>query len=150
MAAYLPDKLKDFPAPTDQAAKKSHSTLDKELIGLWKGHVHTYEREIPLVLDIRVSGSVYATMGEQSRTILQNVSYCDNPNQVMMNANGGFFLRGRIQGKLETADVNRGQPYNLLLELKLRDNVLNGSLIAFSQRKFYTGPLTHWVELRKK
>jgi CubicO group peptidase (beta-lactamase class C family) len=150
LRTLLPDKLKDFPAPTDQAAKKSHSTLDKELIGLWKGHVHTYEREIPLVLDIRVSGSVYATMGEQSRTILQNVSYRDNPNQVMMNANGGFFLRGRIQGKLETADVNRGQPYNLLLELKLRDNVLNGSLIAFSQRKFYTGPLTHWVELRKK
>jgi hypothetical protein len=122
---------------------------DKELVGLWKGHVHTYEREIPLVLDIRVSGSVYATMGDQSRTILQNVSYRDHPHR-FKNAGGGFFLRGWIQGELETADVKRGQPYKLWLELKLRDNVLNGSLIAFSQRKFYTGPLTHWVELIRK
>jgi len=36
------------------------------------------------------------------------------------------------------------------LELKLRKNVLNGSLIAFSQWEMYTGPLAHWVELRKK
>lgn len=35
----------------------------------------------------------------------------------------------------------------LVAELKLRDNVLNGSLIAFSQREIYTGPLAHWVEL---
>jgi hypothetical protein len=55
-----------------------------------------------------------------------------------------------MQGELETADVNRGRPCRLWLELKLRDNVLNGSLIAFSQRDFYTGPLAHWVELGKK
>jgi hypothetical protein len=46
--------------------------------------------------------------------------------------------------------VNRGRPYKLWLELKRRDNVLNGALIAFSQREIYTGPLTHWVELRRK
>jgi hypothetical protein len=89
-------------------------------------------------------------MGDQPQTKLQEVSYNDLPNQVLMNANGGVFLRGIIQGKLETADVNRGKPYKLWLELKLRENVLNGSLIAFSQRKFYTGPLTYWVELKKK
>ncbi len=149
LRTLLPNKLKDFPAPPDQAAKMPQFSPDKELVGLWKGHVHTYEREIPLVLDIRVSGSVYTTMGDQSRTILQNVSYRDHPHR-FKNAGGGFFLRGWIQGELETADVKRGQPYNLSLELKLRDNVLNGSLIAFSQRKFYTGPLTHWVELRRK
>jgi hypothetical protein len=36
------------------------------------------------------------------------------------------------------------------LGLKLRDNVLNGSLVAFSQREIYTGPLAHWVEMRRK
>jgi hypothetical protein len=149
LPTLLPNKLKDFPAPADQAAKKSQPSLDKELVGLWKGHVHTSERETPLVLDIRASGSIYATMGDELRTMLQNVSYRDNPSQVMMNANGGFFLRGRIQGKLDTADVNRGKPYRLWLELKLRNNGLNVSLIAFSQRKFYTGPLTHWVELKR-
>lgn len=149
LRTLLPDKLKDFPEPTDQTFKEPPFVPDKELIGLWEGHIHTYERKIPLVLDIKESGKVFTTMGAQSRSILRNVSYRDNPHR-FKNTGGGFFLRGRIQGKLETADVNRGQPYKLSLELKLRDNVLNGSLIAFSQRKFYTGPLTHWVELVKK
>jgi hypothetical protein len=149
LRTLLPDKLKDFPEPTDQTVKEPPFVPDKELIGLWEGHVYTYERKIPLVLDIRVSGNVYTTMGDQSRSILRNVGYRDNPHR-FKNAGGGFFLRGRIQGKLETADVNRGQPYKLSLELKLRDNVLSGSLIAFSQKKLYTGPLTHWVELVRK
>jgi hypothetical protein len=50
----------------------------------------------------------------------------------------------------ETAGVNRGRPYKLWLELKLREDALTGSLIAFSQREMCTGPLTHWVTLRKK
>ena len=58
-------------------------------------------------------------------------------------------LLGCIPGELETADVDRGQPYSLWLELRLRDDVLGGSLVAFSQRMFYTGPLSHWVELRR-
>ena len=149
LRTLLPDKLKDFPNPTDQTFKEPPFVPDKELIGLWEGHVHTYVRKIPLVLDIKESGNVFTMMGDQSRSILRNVSYQDNPHR-FKNAGGGFFLRGRIQGKLETADTNRGQPYKLSLELKLRDNVLNGSLIVFSQRKFYTGPLTHWVELVRK
>jgi hypothetical protein len=150
LRTLLPGKLKDLPTPTDQAAKEPPFAPVRELIGQWEGYVHTYERDIPLVLNIGKSSRVYATMGDQARTILRNVSYRDNPHPVMMNAGGGFFLRGWIQGKLETADVNRGQPYKLWLELKLRNNVLNGSLIAFSQRKFYTGPLSHWVELIRK
>ena len=46
---------------------------------------------------------------------------------------GGPFLRGWMRGELETADVHRGRPCKLWLELKLRDIVLNGLLIAFSQ-----------------
>jgi len=150
LRTLLPEKLKDFPAPADQTEKKSHSNFDKGLAGLWEGRIQTFEKEIPLVLDIKASGSVFATMGDQPQTILKDVSYSDLPSQVLMNVNGGFLLRGVIHGKLETADVNRGKPYKLWLELKLRENVLNGSLIAFSQRKFYTGPLTHWVEMKRK
>jgi hypothetical protein len=120
-----------------------------ELVGSWEGLVHTYEGEVALVLEIGESGSIYATLGEQPRTLLQSVSYQDSLPQ-FLNAGGGPFLRGWMRGELETADVNRGRPYKLWLELKRRDNVLNGSLIAFSQREIYTGPLAHWVELRKR
>jgi hypothetical protein len=33
---------------------------------------------------------------------------------------------------------------------RLSARIASVSLIAFSQREMYTGPLTHWVELRKK
>jgi len=159
LRALLPGKLGDFPNSTGGAADEPPFAPGPELVGLWEGaashpfilegFVHTYQGEIPLVLEVGESGSIYATLGEQPRTLLQRVSYQDSLPQ-FLNAGGGPFLRGWMRGELETADVNRGRPYELWLELKLRENVLNGSLIAFSQREMYTGPLAHWVELRKR
>jgi len=124
-------------------------TLPPELVGSWRGSVYTYEGEVGLMLEIRESGTIYATLAEQPRVPLQNISYQDTLPQ-FLNAGGGHFLRGWMRGDLETIDVNRGRPRKLWLELKLREDVLNGSLIAFSQREFYTGPLSHWVELGKE
>jgi len=149
LRVLLPDKLKGIADPTKKAANELSFAFGPKLVGLWEGHVHTYEGEIPLSLEIGESDNVYATLGDQSRTLLQNVSYRNN-HPLFMNAGGGPFLRGWLRGELETADVNRGRPYKLWLELKLRDKVLNGSLIAFSQREIYTGPLTHWVKLIRK
>ena len=81
---------------------------------------------------------VYATLGEQCRALLHNVSYQENFPK-FHDAGGGPFLRGSILGDIGTKDVNRGLPYKLWFELKLRDNLLNGSLIAFSQRKKASG-----------
>jgi CubicO group peptidase (beta-lactamase class C family) len=120
-----------------------------KLIGSWRGSVHTYEGEVGLMLEIGESGTIYATLAEQPRVPLQNVCYQDTLPQ-FNNAGGGPFLRGWMRCDLETADVKRGRPSKLWLELKLRQNVLNGSLVAFSQRELYTGPLSYWVELRKE
>jgi CubicO group peptidase (beta-lactamase class C family) len=147
----------EFLPPADRAADEPPFVPGPELVGLWEGLVHTYEGEIPLVLEIGESGTIYATLGEQPRTPpfdrlrtqLQSVSYQDSLPQ-FLNAGGGPFLRGWMQGELGTADVNRGRPYRLWLELKLRGDTINGSLIAFSQREMYTGPLAHWVELRRE
>lgn len=58
----------------------------------------------------------------------------------------GPFLLGWMPGKLETQDVNRVRPCKLWLELKLRGNALNGSLITFSQKKIPPGrSLTGWI-----
>ena len=135
--------------PVNENADESPFVPGLELVGTWRGLVHTDEGMIPLVLEIGKAGGIYATLGEQPRTVLQSVSYQDRLPQ-FLTAGGGPFLRGWMQGELETVDVNRGQPYKLWIELKLRDDVLNGSLIAFSQREFYTGPLAHWVELREQ
>jgi CubicO group peptidase (beta-lactamase class C family) len=139
----------EFSPPVDRAADEAPFAPGPELVGVWEGSVRTYEGDVPLVLEIGESGGVYATLGDQSRAQLEDLSYRDNLPQ-FLNASGGPFLRGCMHGELETADVNRGRPYKLWLELKLRDDVLNGSLITFSQREFYPGPLSHWVVLRKK
>ena len=149
MRTFLPDKLKDFPKPDETAATNLQFTPDEDITGLWKGYVHTYNNKIPLALDIRPTGNIHTTMGDQPTGILRNVSYQNKPHR-FKNVGGGYFLRGWIQGDLETSDVKRGRPSKLWLELKLRNDVLNGSLIVFSQRKLPTGPLTHWVELKKQ
>ena len=149
LRTLLPDKLKDFPKPDETAATNLQFTPDEDITGLWKGYVHTYNNKIPLALDIRPTGNIHTTMGDQPTGILRNVSYQNKPHR-FKNVGGGYFLRGWIQGDLETSDVKRGRPSKLWLELKLRNDVLNGSLIVFSQRKLPTGPLTHWVELKKQ
>jgi len=157
VCTLLSSQPEEFLPPVNGTANVPPFVPSPELVGPWEGLVHTYEGEIPLVLEIGESGSVYATLGDQSRTLpsdrlrtqLQDVSYQDSLPQ-FLNAGGGPFLRGWMRGELETADVNRGRPYKLWLELKPQDNALTGSLIAFSQREFYTGPLAHWVMLRKE
>ena len=149
LRTLIPDKLKDFPKLDNATVSKQPFTPDKDFIGIWKGYVRTYDNEIPLVLDIWPTGDIHTTMDGESTDALRNVTYQNQPHR-FKNAGGGYFLRGWIQGDIETVDVKRGKPNKLWLELKLRNNVLNGSLISFSQRKFYTGPLTHWVELKKK
>ena len=139
----------EFIAPAGRAADEQPFAPPADLVGLWEGSVHTYAGESPLVLDIEESGTVYVTLGEQPRALVREVSYRDDAPE-FLNAGGGPFLRGWMPGELGTEDVNRGRPYKLWLELKLRNNVLGGSLIAFSQREMYTGPLAHWVELRQK
>ena len=149
VCTLLSRQPEEFLPPVGGTADKPPFVPGPELVGLWEGLVHTYEGEVALVLEIGESGSAYATLGEQPRDLFRNVSYQDHLPQ-FLNAGGGPFLRGWMRGELETADVNRGQPYKLWLELRLRDKALNGSLIAFSQREYYTGPLAHWAELRKK
>ena len=149
VCALLPLQPEEFLPPADRPVDEPPFAPGPELLGSWEGWVHTYEGEVPLVLDIEESGNIYATLGEQPRTPLQSVSYQDSHPQ-FLNAGGGPYLRGWMQGDLETADVNRGRPAKLWLEVKLRENVLDGSLIAFSQREIYTGPLAHWVELSQR
>jgi CubicO group peptidase (beta-lactamase class C family) len=135
--------------PSDgQAATAQRFVPPSELLGSWRGSVHTYEGEIGLKLEIEESGTIYANLAEQPRVPLRNVSYQETLPQ-FINAGGGPFLRCWMQCDLETADVKRGRPSKLWLELKLRQDVLNGSLVAFSQRELYIGPLSHWVELKK-
>jgi CubicO group peptidase (beta-lactamase class C family) len=109
-----------------------------ELIGKWSGSVHTYKREIPLTFWFKESADVHVQLGDQLKTLLNDVSFKDD------------YLGGRMMGDIGTEDANR-RPYHLHVALKLRGQVLNGAITAIS----LPGPrlgnaLSHWVELKKQ
>jgi hypothetical protein len=107
------------------------------LKGEWRGRVHTYRGEVPLTLWFKDSGDVHARLGDQLKTLLNDVRYRDNR------------LFGRMAGDLGTDDANR-RPYYLHVEMVLRGPVLNGAVSAVSRPGKRAGnALSHWVELNK-
>ena len=106
-----------------------------ELLGDWRGMVHTYQKDLPLTLSFKPSGDVHAKLAEQLTTLVNDVKFADG------------WLTGRMSGSVETDDARR-RPYHpyhhLQLDLKLRGDVLNGALIAV-----VGGAVSQWVELKK-
>lgn len=107
----------------------------QKLVGEWSGSVYTYKGEIPFTFWFKRSGEVHAHLGEQLKTLLNDVTFEDG------------YLSGRMLGDIGTEDANR-RPYHLHVSLKLRDRLLNGAMMAISH-----GPrgnaLSYWVELKK-
>ena len=110
---------------------------EPELIGKWTGSVHTYKGDIPLTFWFKESGDVHVQLGDQLKTLLNDVNFKDG------------YLGGRMMGDIGTEDANRC-PYHLHVNLKLRGQVLNGSMTAISLPGRRMGnALSHWMELKK-
>lgn len=108
------------------------------LAGLWRGSVHTYRDELDLRLVIEEGGAVYVRLADQPWTLLNDASF------------DGTYLTGFFAGDLGTEDVNRTE-HVLRVELRLRDDVLNGSVIGQSLPAVRVGnALTHWAEVRRE
>ncbi|MCP4725352.1 MAG: beta-lactamase family protein [bacterium] len=136
LEVLLPDRFERSDPPGRSG--RDRFVPGEELIGNWTGIVDTYEGEITLTLKFLDSGNVEVYLGESSPGRLRNVSFRDG------------FLRGYFHGDLRTEDVNK-LPYNLNAELKLRGDLLNGSVTAVSRPGKRTGNgLTHWAELIKE
>ncbi len=122
--------------PPSPAAKGS-SGPDK-LTGEWRGNVHTYQGELSLTLWFQESGDVHAQLGDQLKTLLNQVQH------------RGDELTGVMMGDLGTEDANR-RPYHVRLELTRRGESLTGVAIALSRPGKRAGnALSHWVELKKR
>jgi CubicO group peptidase (beta-lactamase class C family) len=138
LAVLLPDKAP--PAATASGRPDGESArfeAEGKLRGTWRGEVHTYNGDIPFILEIHES-YITARLGDQLWTLVNEPSFEDG------------YLRGRMMGDIGTEDANR-RPYDLHLEVKLQGNVLHGSLVAISRRANRVGnALTHWVEVKKQ
>ena len=106
--------------------------------GRWTGAVHTHLGERALELSVDEDGLVLARLAEDLWTALNNATF------------DGEFLRGVFRGDIGTPDANRTD-YALRLELKLRGDVLNGSVTALTLPNARLGnALSHWAELRRQ
>jgi CubicO group peptidase (beta-lactamase class C family) len=118
--------------------------LPDDLLGEWKGEVHTYVRDVPLVLRFRESGDVHARLDAAPWSLVNSATVKDG------------HLAGMFLGTLDTPDA-RQRPHNLHLDLTVRGDALNGALIAISPfapeggapGKRVGNALAHWTELAR-
>lgn len=89
----------------------------KELTGHWSGAADTYNGSLPLTLRIKSGGDVFLNLGTQLKALVNDVKFSDGE------------LKGVFVGDIGTQDANR-RPYRLHLDLKLREETLNGCVIA--------------------
>ena len=109
-----------------------------DLAGDWVGEVDTHLGPHRLALAIDEGGRVHVQLGDDLWTLLNNARF------------DGEYLRGGFRGDIGTEDANRTDSV-LSLELRLRGDVLNGSVIAITLPNVRLGnALTHWAELRRR
>ncbi|MBL8269313.1 serine hydrolase domain-containing protein, partial [Steroidobacter sp.] len=113
-------------------------TAPPDLLGVWRGVLETYAKNVPLELRFMKDGDVHASVGGEHVLLVNDATFTD-----------GQFA-GVIEARLGTPDADR-LGTRVSFSLKLRGDVLNGGATvqrdANSRRE--RGALTHWVELRR-
>ncbi len=150
ISALIPHRLANACARSEDPAAATQSILAAEpaLEGTWIGSIESYEREIPLRLRVDDEGRAWIRIRGGAEQQLDQVGYAEG-SPILMNAGGGPYLRGAMQGGLLTSDALRGCPCRTWIELRLNEDRLQGAVICLSQREFWTGPLSAWAELTR-
>jgi hypothetical protein len=112
-----------------------------DLVGTWRGSVHTYQGDVPLTLWFKETGAVHAQLGAQLKTLVNEVEFKDG------------WLTGRMLGDMSTPDAHR--PHHLHLDLKRRGNQLTGAILALTAvdeeggapGRRHGDALSHWAEV---
>ena len=109
-----------------------------DLAGDWVGEVDTHLGPHRLALAIDEGGRAHVQLGDDLWTLLNSARF------------DGEYLRGGFRGDIGTEDATRTD-YVLSLELKLRGDVLNGSVTAITLPNVRLGnALSHWAELHRR
>jgi CubicO group peptidase (beta-lactamase class C family) len=136
--SILRQLLPDMKPAADPPKSNGPFRPSAQMVGTWSGSIATYKSDVPVVMDVLDSGDVQVRLGSSAKVPLNGVRF----------ENG--MLEGRTTGDLGTDDAGR-RPYNLLLNLTLRGDVLNGSCTAQSlPGKRVGNALTYWAELKQQ
>jgi CubicO group peptidase (beta-lactamase class C family) len=124
-------------APATPAPFAGGTAPPAELLGQWRGFLHTYDQKIPFNLTFQPDGDVHARLNGDLVALV---------NQVSFTSTGNF--NGRFIGTIPTADVNRHR-HTIQLNLWLRDGKLRGQASAQTTQQPVHYALTSYVELVK-
>lgn len=106
------------------------------LVGRWEGEIETWDRQIPVGLEVRPDGAVHVRVGNGLTTLV---------NEPQLNDG---VLRGEFLGTLPSPDMAL-RPHTLLLELTLDGERLRGSVTARSTTNPIHFALSSRMELRR-
>ena len=107
------------------------------LVGQWSGTVKTWQRSLPIRLEIRDNGDAFAWLGDQQRAVVNQLNFVNER------------LTGRFAGQIGTDDAGRW-PHSLQLGLLLVDGVLKGQLSAQTSTDPVYYSLASYTELRRR
>ena len=146
IAGVIPAFAERLPAlRTEHQAPVATQTVPlQDLAGVWEGVTDTYRGERSLRLTFQEDGDVHVEFAGQLITLLNDTVFHDG------------WLSGRFSGDIHTPDASRRR-HLLQLDLRSRDDVLNGALIAISENVREGGApgdrvgnaLAHWTSLRR-
>jgi CubicO group peptidase (beta-lactamase class C family) len=108
-----------------------------DLLGTWKGTLHTYQKDLPVTLKFLPSGDVHVQVADELESLLDDVQFKDG------------WLSGEAWGDVATDDAERHDANTLLFSLKLRGNQLNGAVSA-TERGYNPVALTQWLDVEKQ
>jgi CubicO group peptidase (beta-lactamase class C family) len=131
-------KLQAAPLPpTTPPPSTSPFAPVRELLGTWKGTLHTYQKDLPVTLKFLPSGDVHVQLADQLATPLNGAQFKDG------------WLTGAATGDVATDDAERHRANTLLFSLKLRGNHLNGAVSA-TEAEYNPVALTQWLDVEKQ
>ena len=123
--------------PPPPATPPSAFTPGPELLGTWKGTLHTYQQDLPATLKFLPSGDVQITLADELTSLLNHVQFKDG------------WLTGAAWGDVRTGDAERHRAHTLLFSLKLRGNHLNGAVSA-TENGYNPVALSQWIDVEKQ
>jgi CubicO group peptidase (beta-lactamase class C family) len=144
LSPYAERLAQEREAHGEPGTPRTDAISTPELLGEWRGVVHTYAGERDLELRVKSSGDVHARLNGQLWTLVNEPRFED-----------GWFS-GEMMGDIGTPDASRRR-HTLLLELRLRGDVLTGAIVARTEQpeeggapgKRVGAALSHWAELRR-
>jgi hypothetical protein len=112
-------------------------TPGPDLLGTWKGTLHTYQQDLPVALKFLPSGDVHIQVSDELESVMNHVEFKDG------------WLTGDAWGDVRTDDAERHRANTLLFSLKLRGNHINGAASA-TENENNPVALTQWLDVEKQ